>query len=111
MHSTVFHHLSRFSPLLHVYALLSRSLFTAPVSLHHILVILEFSRGSLCWSSPQLAYCIRILECSGMFVRSCLYRTGKYRYLVACCSDAFLYAAAFSVIDFSDVFCVFQDIM
>ena len=39
-----------------------------------------------------------------MFVRLGLYRTGKYRYPVACCSDAFLFAAAFGVIDFSDAF-------
>ena len=49
-----------------------------------------------------------------MFVRSyisCLYRTGKYRYIVACCSDALLSAAALGVIDSSDVFCVTKNIM
>ena len=49
--------------------------------------------------SPQLVYCTRVLECCRIFVRLCLYRTGKHRYLAACCSDC----CAFSLIDSSDV--------
>ena len=39
-----------------------------------------------------------------MFVRSGLCRTGKYRYIVACCSDAFLFAAAFKFLIFQTLF-------
>ena len=60
--------------------------------------------------SLQLVYGTRVLECCCRFVQSCLYSTGKYHYIVACCS-AFLFAAAFWVIDFSDVFCDSQNIM
>ena len=35
-----------------------------------------------------------------MFVRLCLHCTGKYRHLVVCCSDAFLFAVASYVLVF-----------
>ena len=69
-----------FSPFQLIFAIAActriSSLFTAPIFLNHILVVLHFPRGSLCWSSLRIWFIVLAFKSAAvcLYLRACIVR-------------------------------------